>query len=46
MKNGTVFFTPHAQAAMAEDDVTAVDVENVLRAGWVEMSEYEKGEWR
>jgi hypothetical protein len=46
LKDGTVFFTPHAQKAMADDRLTAVDVENVLRAGWVEMSEYENGEWR
>jgi len=46
LKDGTVFFTPHAQKAMADDGVTAVDVENVLRAGWVEMSEYENREWR
>ncbi len=30
---------------MADDGLTAVDVENVLRAGWVEMSEYENREW-
>jgi len=46
LKSGTVFFTPHAQKAMADDDLTTVDVENVLRAGWVEMSEYENREWR
>jgi hypothetical protein len=33
LNSGTVFFTPHAQKAMADDDLTTVDVENVLRAG-------------
>jgi hypothetical protein len=46
LSNQEVFFTPHAQKAMADDDLTTVDVENVLRAGWVEMSEYENREWR
>jgi len=46
LKNGTVFFTTHAQKAMADDQVSTPDVENLLRAGWVEMSEYENGEWR
>jgi uncharacterized protein DUF4258 len=46
LNSGTVFFAPHAQKAMADDGLTTVDVENVLRAGWVEMSEYENGEWR
>jgi len=46
LKSGTVFFTPHAQRAMTDDGLTAVDIENVLRPGWVEMSEYENGEWR
>jgi hypothetical protein len=46
LRSGTVFFTPHAQRAMADDRLTAVDVENVLRAGWVEMAEYESREWR
>jgi hypothetical protein len=46
LKSGTVFFTPHGRKAMADDDLTAVDVENVLRGGWVEMSEYENREWR
>lgn len=41
-----MFFAPHAQEAMGDDGLTAVDVENVLRAGWVEVSEYERGEWR
>jgi len=46
LKSGTVFFTPHGQKAMADDGLTTVDVENVLRAGWVEMSEYQNREWR
>jgi hypothetical protein len=46
LRNGTVFFTPHAQKAMTDDGLATVDVENVLRAGWVETSEYENREWR
>lgn len=46
LKGGTVFFTPHARKAMVDDDLTAVDVENVLGGGWVEMSEYEDRQWR
>ena len=46
VKSGTVFFTPHARKAMVDDGLTAVDIENVLRGGWVEMSEYENSEWR
>ena len=46
VRSGTVFFTSHSRKAMLDDSLTTVDVENVLRAGWVEMSEYENGEWR
>jgi hypothetical protein len=46
LKSGTVFFTTHAQNAMADDQLSTPDIENILRAGWVEMSEYENGEWR
>jgi hypothetical protein len=38
--------SPHAQKFLTDDGLTTVDVENVLRAGWVEVSEYENREWR
>jgi hypothetical protein len=36
LKYGTVFFTSHAQKALADDRMSTPDVENILRAGWVE----------
>ena len=46
LKTGTVSFSSHALEEMAKDDLTTVDVTNVLRGGFVEFSELERGSWR
>ena len=46
LKSGTVSFSSHALEEMAKDDLTTVDVANVLRGGFVEFSEFERGSWR
>lgn len=43
---GAVAFSQHARDEMEEDEVTAVEVEGVLRAGAVTEPELEKGDWR
>lgn len=43
---GHVTVTGHAAEEMANDGLTVVDITNVLRAGFVEFSEYERGSWR
>jgi Domain of unknown function (DUF4258) len=44
--DGDVSFTSHARKEMAADRLTAVDVNNILRGGWVEYSELIEGTWR
>ena len=39
-------FSKHALEEMASDDLTAVDVAHVLRAGAVDPAELERGSWR
>jgi Domain of unknown function (DUF4258) len=39
-------YTRHASRAMSDDALVALDVENILRAGVVDQSEYENREWR
>lgn len=46
LKSGTVSVSGHAEKEMAADDLTIVDVVNVLRGGWVEFSESVRGTWR
>ena len=46
LTDGTVSYTSHAKKEMANDQLTAVDVVNVLRGGWVEFSELVAGTWR
>lgn len=46
LKSGTVSFSSHALEEMAKDDLTTVDVANVLRGGFVEFSEFARGSWR
>ena len=43
---GEVVFSGHAFDEMAKDNLTTVDCTNVLRGGWVEPPELEKGTWR
>lgn len=46
MEKGQLSFSKHAREEMAKDHMQATDVVNVLRAGWVESSEQERGTWR
>ena len=39
-------YSGHAKNEMAKDGLTTQDVMNVLRAGIVEPSEFERGSWR
>jgi len=44
--SGTVDFSGHALKEMGDDDLTTVDCTNVLRGGWLEYSEFDRGSWR
>ena len=46
LRSGTVNFSGHALDEMDNDDLTTVDCTNVLRGGWVEHPEFERGSWR
>lgn len=46
LASGTLTFSGHAKDEMAKDKLTTQDVVNVLRAGVVEPSEFERGSWR
>lgn len=46
MDQGRYVLTNHALGEMAADDLSTVDVENVLKGGVVLPAEYENGEWR
>jgi len=46
LDSGSVAFSKHAEEEMAKDNVTIVDVANVLRGGVVDPGEYENGSWR
>lgn len=46
LASGTLTYSGHAKNEMAEDKLTTQDVANVLRAGVVEPSEFERGSWR
>lgn len=43
---GTIVFTKHALKEMQDDDLSSVDVVNVLRGGVVDPGEHENGSWR
>ncbi len=44
--SGTLTYSGHAKEELAKDKLTTQDVVNVLRAGVVEPSEFERGSWR
>jgi hypothetical protein len=44
--SGTLTYSGHAKKELAKDKLTTQDVVNVLRAGVVEASEFERGSWR
>lgn len=46
LATGTVSWSKHAFDEMAADNLTTVDVVNVLRAGVVQPGEFENGSWR
>jgi len=46
LKSGVVAASVHALEEMANDNLTMVDCVNVLRGGWVEPAEWERGSWR
>jgi len=46
LTKGQVAFTRHARDEMAKDDLDAVDVTHVLRAGRVQFPEFLNGSWR
>jgi hypothetical protein len=46
LASGTLTYSGHAKEEMAADGLTTQDVVNVLRAGAVEPSEFERGSWR
>jgi hypothetical protein len=46
LQDGCVMVSGHAQREMAKDNLTMLDVTNVLRGGVVDPAEYENGSWR
>ncbi len=46
IENGNVMFVFHAEERMAEHNLSAVDVVNVLRGGAYTEAEWENGAWR
>jgi hypothetical protein len=46
LASGTLTYSGHAKKEMEKDKLTMQDVVNVLRAGVVEPSEFERGSWR
>lgn len=46
LEEGRVVFSKHARQEMQNDELTAVDINNVLRAGIIDEPEYENGSWR
>ena len=46
LASGTLTLSGHAKKEMAKDKLTTLEVVNVLRAGVVESSEFERGSWR
>jgi hypothetical protein len=46
IENGAVSLSKHAQEEMGKDNLTMVDVANVLRGGVVDPGELENGSWR
>ena len=46
-ESGEVSFSRHARDEMQNDDLSEIDVDNVLRGGYVEdLPDFEKGTWR
>ena len=46
LESGEVAFTDHAYDEMGADGLSEQDCKNVIRAGWVEKTDFIKGSWR
>lgn len=46
LATGRLWYSRHCEAEMTRDKLAPVDIVNVLRAGVVEPSEFERGSWR
>lgn len=46
LEDGIFVVSPHARIEMNKDNLTDVDVVNILRAGVVQPAEWENGSWR
>ena len=46
LEEGIFVVSPHARIEMNKDNLTNVDVVNILRAGLVQPAEWENGSWR
>lgn len=46
LQDGSVSFSRHAEQEMAKDNLTMIDVTNILRGGVVDPPELENGSWR
>ena len=46
LETGALSFSGHALTEIEKDGLTTVDCVNVLRAGVVELPEFERGSWR
>lgn len=46
LESGTYVFSDHALKEMTKDDLQRTDAINVLRGGFVEPAEWERGSWR
>jgi hypothetical protein len=46
LRSGRTIFSGHARQELLADDLTTLDVVNVLRGGVVRPGEYEHGSWR
>ncbi|MFH0900949.1 MAG: DUF4258 domain-containing protein [Pseudomonadota bacterium] len=46
LHGGQVGFSKHAMEEMNNDDLTTVDIANVIRGGTVDEAEWENGNWR
>lgn len=46
LNDGNLEFSSHALEEMLQDGLSEMDIVNVLRGGWPDPGEYEKGSWR
>lgn len=46
LESGSTVFSRHAEAEMAKDELTMLDVANVLRGGIIDAGELENDSWR